>query len=285
MIDTVEKTMINKTIYSLFKKGSKTYYYSTLFFPKNVKHDVFILYSFLRKADDYVDQIPQDTDGFYQFLDRYYSAKEGEITNDVVVDSFAELAERKNFDDKWVNSFLSSMAMDITISTYKNMDELLKYLYGSSEVVGLFMARIMDLSEDSFHAARYLGRSMQYINFIRDIAEDFELSRTYFPQDDLEYFNLNNLGEQQAKMNPEGFKGLVRKQLNTYQKWQAKAEEGFQYIPHRYLMPIKTASDMYKWTAQQIEKDPFVVYQRKVKPSIPKIVSNVLYNSIQLGIS
>jgi 15-cis-phytoene synthase len=285
MIDTVEKTMINKTIYSLFKKGSKTYYYSTLFFPKNVKHDVFILYSFLRKADDYVDQIPQDTDGFYQFLDRYYSAKEGEITNDVVVDSFAELAERKNFDDKWVNSFLSSMAMDITISTYKNMDELLKYLYGSSEVVGLFMARIMDLSEDSFHAARYLGRSMQYINFIRDIAEDFELSRTYFPQDDLEYFNLNNLGEQQAKMNPEGFKGLVRKQLNTYQKWQAKAEEGFQYIPYRYLMPIKTASDMYKWTAQQIEKDPFVVYQRKVKPSIPKIVSNVLYNSIQLGIS
>ncbi len=285
MIDTVEKTMINKTIYSLFKKGSKTYYYSTLFFPKNVKHDVFILYSFLRKADDYVDQIPQDADGFYQFLDRYYSAKEGEITNDVVVDSFAELAERKNFDDKWVNSFLSSMAMDITISTYKNMDELLKYLYGSSEVVGLFMARIMDLSEDSFHAARYLGRSMQYINFIRDIAEDFELGRTYFPQDDLEYFNLNNLGEQQAKMNPEGFKGLVRKQLNTYQKWQAKAEEGFQYIPHRYLMPIKTASDMYKWTAQQIEKDPFVVYQRKVKPSIPKIVSNVLYNSIQLGIS
>ena len=285
MIDTVEKTMINKTIYSLFKKGSKTYYYSTLFFPKTVKQDVFILYSFLRKADDYVDQIPQDADGFYQFLDRYYSAKEGEITNDVVVDSFAELAERKNFDDKWVDSFLSSMAMDITVSAYKNMDELLKYLYGSSEVVGLFMARIMDLSEDSFHAARYLGRSMQYINFIRDIAEDFELSRTYFPQDDLEYFNLNNLGEQQAKMNPEGFKGLVRKQLNTYQKWQSEAEEGFQYIPYRYLMPIKTASDMYKWTAQQIEKDPFVVYQRKIKPSIPKIVSNVLYNSIQLRIS
>jgi 15-cis-phytoene synthase len=285
MTDMVEKDMINETIYSLFKKGSKTYYYSTLFFPKTVKQDVFILYSFLRKADDYVDQIPQDTDSFYQFRDRYYAAKEGEVTDDVVVDSFVKLAERKNFNDKWVDSFLSSMAMDITVSDYENMDELLKYLYGSSEVVGLFMARIMDLSEDSFHAARYLGRSMQYINFIRDIAEDFELGRTYFPQDDLEYFNLNNLGEKQAKMNPEGFKGLVRKQLNTYQSWQAKAEEGFRYIPYRYLMPVKTASDMYKWTAQQIEKDPLVVYHRKVKPSIPKIVSNVLSNSIRIAIN
>jgi 15-cis-phytoene synthase len=284
MIDTVE-SMVNETIYSLFKKGSKTYYYSTLFFPKKVKEDVFVLYSFLRKADDYVDQIPQDSDGFYQFRERYYKAKDGDVTNDVVVDSFVELAERKNFDDKWVDSFLSSMAMDITVSAYKNIDELLKYLYGSSEVVGLFMARIMDLPEDSFYAARYLGRSMQYINFIRDIAEDYALGRTYFPQDDLEYFNLANLGEEQARMNPEGFKGLVHKQLNTYKSWQAEAEKGFKYIPYRYLMPIKTASDMYKWTAKQIEKDPFVVYQRKVKPSIPQIVSNVLTNSIRLGIS
>ena len=285
MRDTVDKHMINKTIYSIFKRGSKTYYYSTLFFPKNVKHDVFILYSFLRKADDYVDQIPQDSDGFNQFRDRYYAAKEGEVTNDLVVDSFVKLADRKNFDDKWVDSFLSSMAMDITFSTYENMDELLNYLYGSSEVVGLFMARIMDLSEESFYAARYLGRSMQYINFIRDIAEDFELGRTYFPQVDLEYFNLANLGEEQARINPEGFKGLVRKQLNTYQSWQLKAEKGFKHIPYRYLIPIKTASDLYKWTAHQIEKDPFVVYQKKIKPSIPKIVSNVLSNSIRLGIN
>jgi len=285
MRDTVDKHMINKTIYSIFKRGSKTYYYSTLFFPKNVKHDVFILYSFLRKADDYVDQIPQDSDGFNQFRDRYYAAKEGEVTNDLVVDSFVKLADRKNFDDKWVDSFLSSMAMDITFSTYENMDELLNYLYGSSEVVGLFMARIMDLSKESFYAARYLGRSMQYINFIRDIAEDFELGRTYFPQVDLEYFNLANLGEEQARINPEGFKGLVRKQLNTYQSWQLKAEKGFKHIPYRYLIPIKTASDLYKWTAHQIEKDPFVVYQKKIKPSIPKIVSNVLSNSIRLGIN
>ena len=62
--------MTNSTIYSLFKKGSKTYFYSTIFFPKKVKEEVFILYSFLRKADDYVDAIPQDAEGFYDFRER-----------------------------------------------------------------------------------------------------------------------------------------------------------------------------------------------------------------------
>jgi phytoene synthase len=277
--------MIDQTIYSIFKGGSKTYFYSTIFFPKKVKEDVFILYSFLRKADDYVDAIPQDTEGFYGFKDRYYRAVDGAVTEDIVVDSFVKLLERKEFETSWVDAFLNSMEMDITISTYKTMEDLLVYLYGSSEVVGLFMAKIMDLSPESYDNARYLGRSMQYINFIRDISEDIGLGRTYFPQKDLESFNMESLNEEYTMKKPEEFKGFVRKQLETYYSWQEKAEEGFSYIPFRYLVPIKTASDIYKWTGSQIKKNPFVVYQKKVKPSIPNILSKVVFNSITSGLS
>jgi 15-cis-phytoene synthase len=276
---------INKTIYNIFKKGSKTYFYSTIFFPKAVKRDVFLLYSFLRKADDYVDSIPQDSEGFYALKDRYSEAKKGGITGDVVVDSFVELANRKNFKDSWVEAFLNSMEMDIYKSSYQTMDELMKYLYGSSEVVGLFMAKIMNLSEESYNGARHLGRAMQYINFIRDINEDIMLGRIYFPADDLEEFGLENLEEKHTRNNIEGFKGFVRKQLDTYKDWQRTAETSFSYIPYRYLISIKTASDMYNWTAKEIETDPLVVYRRKVKPSAPKIVFNVFSNSIGLGLS
>ncbi|MDP1553661.1 MAG: phytoene/squalene synthase family protein [Methanobacteriaceae archaeon] len=273
---------INKTIYTIFKKGSKTYFYSTVFFPKVVKRDVFTLYSFLRKADDYVDAIPQDAESFYAFKDRYADAKKGSITGDVVIDSFRELAIRKNFDEGWINAFLDSMEMDIYKSTYKDMEELKNYLFGSSEVVGLFMAKIMDLEKKSYDGARNLGRSMQYINFIRDISEDIDLGRVYFPQEDLEEFQLENLEENITKSNPENFKAFIRKQLQTYQSWQTEAEKAFPYIPYRCLIPIKTASDMYNWTATQIEKDPFIVYKKKVKPSTPKIVLNVFSNSVSI---
>ncbi|MDO9627301.1 MAG: phytoene/squalene synthase family protein [Methanobacteriaceae archaeon] len=275
---------INKTIYSIFKKGSKTYFYSTIFFPKKVKRDVFTLYSFLRKADDYVDSIPQDSDGFYAFKDRYHDSKSGSVTGDVVIDSFKELSIRKNFEDKWVDAFLNSMEMDIYKSTYQNLEELETYLYGSSEVVGLFMAKIMDLPQESFQAARHLGKAMQYINFIRDISEDIELGRVYFPQDDLESFGLENLEEKNTRVNEVNFKGFIKKQLETYKIWQKEAEKGFALIPYRYLISIKTASDMYNWTAREIENDPFVVYRRKVKPSASKVVFNVFSNSLGLSI-
>ena len=51
--------MIDRTLQSIFRAGSRTYYYSTLFFPPEVKQDVFTLYSFVRVADDYVDSVPQ----------------------------------------------------------------------------------------------------------------------------------------------------------------------------------------------------------------------------------
>jgi 15-cis-phytoene synthase len=276
---------INKTIYTIFKKGSRTYFYSTIFFPKTVKKDVFTLYSFLRKADDYVDSIPQDTESFYAFKDFYNDAKSGNVTGDVVIDSFMELANRKKFENKWIDAFLSSMEMDIYKSTYQNMEELMNYLYGSSEVVGLFMAKIMDLPSESFIAARHLGRAMQYINFIRDISEDIELGRVYFPQNDLEEFGLENLEENHTTLRRDNFIGFIRKQLETYKLWQIEAEKGFSFIPYRYLISIKTASDMYNWTAREIERDPFIVYKKKVKPSTSKIVFNVFSNSLGLRLS
>jgi 15-cis-phytoene synthase len=275
----------DKTIYSIFKKGSKTYFYSTIFFPKSVRRDVFILYSFLRKADDYVDSIPQDDQGFYNFKERYAEARKGTITGDVVVDSFAGLEKRKNFNKEWVDAFLKSMEMDLYKSSYQNMDELLIYLYGSSEVVGLFMASILDLPIQSYTAARYLGRAMQYVNFIRDISEDLQLGRMYFPQDEMEEFGIKNLKEEPNRNNPDNYVNFLKKQIQTYYQWQDEAEKGFKYIPSRYLIPIKTASDMYLWTAKQIEKDPFLVYEKKVKPSIPKIVSNIFSNSVRLSLS
>jgi phytoene synthase len=57
--------MINKTLFSIFKQGSRTYFYSSLFFPSYLKKDVFSLYGFVRKADNLVDSIPQDIKGFY----------------------------------------------------------------------------------------------------------------------------------------------------------------------------------------------------------------------------
>ena len=59
--------MINKSLFQIFKQGSKTYFYSSIFFPSIIRKDVFKLYAFVRKTDNYVDATPQDIDGFNNF--------------------------------------------------------------------------------------------------------------------------------------------------------------------------------------------------------------------------
>ena len=53
--------------YETFRQGSKTYFNSTRFFPEPVRSDVFLLYGFVRTADDFVDAVPQDRNGFERF--------------------------------------------------------------------------------------------------------------------------------------------------------------------------------------------------------------------------
>lgn len=272
--------IIDKTFFSIFRKGSRTYFYSSLFFPMHIRREVFILYGFVRKTDNYVDVIPQDREGFYAFKKKYYEAKAGKETGDVVIDSFVQLAKRKGFQDAWVEAFLHSMELDLTKTRYETLEEVLEYIYGSAEVIGLMMAQVIGLPKASFEHAKYLGRAMQYINFIRDIAEDLELGRVYFPQSDLQYHGLQNLTAEHVQQHPEQFTRFIQTQLDRYCQWQEKAEEGYRFIPKRYLISIKTASEMYHWTAEQIAHHPFVVYDLKVKPMISKILLTVITNLI-----
>ena len=53
----------------IFRNGSTTYYYSTKLFPVSIRKEVTQLYNFVRIADNYVDSVPQDTKGFFEFKD------------------------------------------------------------------------------------------------------------------------------------------------------------------------------------------------------------------------
>ncbi|UCF50469.1 MAG: phytoene/squalene synthase family protein [Thermoplasmatales archaeon] len=255
-------------------------FYSSLFFPKKIRNDVFICYAFVRRADDLVDKIPQNKEGFYWFKQKYEQAKAGKKSGDIVIDSFVDLEHRRSFDSTWTDSFLESMEMDLTKKTYETLEELLKYVYGAAEVMGLYMTNILGIHKDAYPYARFLGRSMQCINALRDIAEDIMLGRSYIPNDDLKEHGLRNLEYNYIKQHPENFSNLMKTHIKRFCYWLETAEKGYHYMPKRYLISVKTAMDMYQWTAEQLLKNPFIVYEWKVKPLISQIISTVFLNLI-----
>ena len=261
---------------SVFRAGSKTYFNSSLFFPREVRQDVFVLYGFVRVADNFVDAVPQQGAAFERFVEAYARSLEGKSSGDLIIDSFVELARRKGFEPEWTDAFLHSMRLDLSKKVHATLAETLEYVYGSAEVIGLYMCRIMGLDPGADAPARMLGRAMQFINFIRDIDEDNGLGRIYLP---ISESTLSDLSGEQARTNSDEFRRFISAQLDRYRGWQQEAEDGYHYIPRRYLIPIKTAGDMYNWTARTIAADPFVVYRRKVKPRRARIFAQVCLNA------
>lgn len=244
---------------------SKTYYFSSHFFPPAVRRDVYALYGFVRVADNLVDDQPVDPAAFQAFRRTYTEA----------------LTSAKASGDVIIDPFLDSMEHDLSSSTCETLDEVLTYIYGSAEVIGLYMARIMDLSEKASGYAAMLGRAMQYINFIRDIQEDLEIGRRYLP---LGKSSLSSLDSAYTQKHPLQFKAFIREEVKRYQLWQKEAEKGYGYIPRRYRIPIMTAADMYCWTAQQIAKDPFIVYEKRVKPPKSRILRKGIAHTLGVAL-
>ena len=276
--------MINKRIYDIFRQGSKTMFYSSIFLPKKIRNDVFICYAFVRKADDLVDKPPINSEEFYKFKENYEQAREGIPSGDIVIDSFVDLEKRKNFDPSWTKAFINSMEMDLTKTTYETVRELLDYVYGAAEVMGLYMTNILGIDKEAYPYARYLGRSMQCINGLRDIAEDIKLGRSYIPIEDLKMHGLKGIEYDYVKNHPERFNELIKTHITRFCYWLETAEKGYHLMPKRYLISVKTAMDMYQWTAEQILKHPFIVYEWKVKPWVTQIISTVFLNLIDPSI-
>jgi phytoene synthase len=275
----------------IFKKGSTTYYFSSKFFPKLVREDVFRLYSFVRVADDYVDSMPQQTSQFKKLRSMWRSAASNETFNtqsevkdsidERVVKNIVHVQRKYGFEPDWIEAFLDSMQADLNHKQYKTLRDSLWYVYGSAEVIGLMMAKILGLPEESYEAAKLQGRAMQWINFIRDIDEDIRLGRCYFPKSALQKYGLGDLSKKTAMQNQTSFNEFMRDEIERYRNWQFQANEGYTYIPKRLRIPLETARDMYNWTAEAIYKNPFLVFEKKIKPKKTHVLRTAANNSLK----
>ncbi len=273
----LDKIMLaNLQNFNIFKQGSKTFFTASLFFPGKLRRDVFDLYAFVRTADNYVDVLPQKVKEFNNFWSLYQGAVQGKVSGEPIIDRFVLLQKKYAFEQSWVDAFFGSMNMDLHKSQYDNLDETLHYIYGSAEVIGLMMARLMNLPIEADFSAKMLGRAFQYMNMIRDFKEDYELGRVYFPKDSYQRYGFSSLTISVAKAKPKEFSQFMLEQIALYKDWRTQSEAGFSFIPKRYQLAIRAATEAFDQVISVIEADPLIVLEEKVSVSRKRIVLSAI---------
>jgi len=170
-----------------------------------VRQHVENIYALVRVADEIVDgsaeQAGLDLVGAARQLNELereteYAMEHGFSAN-LVVHAFALTARETGFGADLTAPFFDSMRTDLS-ETEHDQESFDRYVYGSAEVVGLMCLRAFLLGEgrtadDTARletGARALGAAFQKVNFLRDLAADFQaLGRSYFPGVNVDTFS------------------------------------------------------------------------------------------------
>lgn len=269
---------MNNQYEKITKKNTKTFYYSTIFFPNNIKNKVFLLYSFVRTIDNLVDSKKPKTKNFYFIKKEFFSSLKAKKKSKLkVVNDFLALVKEKKL-EKEILDYLRTQEKELKVKKYKKIKDFNDFTYGVAGTIGIMMAKILDLPKKSYQSAKKLGQSLQIINNVRDIFEDFQRGKIYIPEELLNKYQLNHKNFLDIK-NREKLYQVIKELLLKAKNLQEQAKKDFKLFNKKKLLPIKIACDLYNLIAKKIAKNPELIFSgKKLKPNFFEIISLIVKN-------
>lgn len=246
------KSIFDNVSYDCSKTVTKTYSTSfslaTKMLSQTIRQDIYNIYGFVRFADEIVDSFHDynKEELFNKFEIDLDHALTHKISLNPILNAFQKTYHQFNIDKSLVDSFMSSMRMDLHKSNYLTEKEYKDYIYGSADVVGLMCLKVFvngDLEQfnELKSTAMSLGSAFQKVNFLRDLKADHDdLNRTYFPNTDLS--NLDEASKQHI--------------INDIEKDFADGLEGIKRLPMDAKFGVFMAYRYYSQLLKKLKKTP-----------------------------
>jgi phytoene synthase len=253
-------------------RHGKTYYLATLLLPAWKRPYVHALYGFARYADEIVDDLgstlsdAEKADWLIGWGEQFVKdvangGSEHEISRAVV-----DTVRRWDIPMAYVEAFLHSMRMDLTVTEYATYDDLMVYVYGSAAVIGLEMVPVLEPlvpREVADPYARDLGVAFQLSNFIRDVGEDLRRGRVYLPQEDLAVFGVTREHLERGVVDRPVRRLLAFEVARTREIYRSAAQ-GVRLLHPTSRPCIETALRLYGGILDEVEAADYQVLGQRV---------------------
>lgn len=262
---------------TLNKRYGTTYYWSTYALPAVKRHHVWALYAFCRYADDIVDEfndaeLAQRCVALHDFGNRFFADLERGASDDIVLKAVVHTVRAFGHDPETFRRFLASMAMDLTIGTYRTWDDLLGYMDGSAAVIGEMMLPILEPTDQrAYGHARDLGLAFQLTNFLRDVSEDLDRDRVYIPQEDLDRFGA----DPHRRCVDPAWTQLMQFEIERCRELYRSADIGVAMLPPASARCVAAARSLYSQILDRIEDAGYDVFHERAHVSTLHKVATV----------
>ena len=190
--------------------------------PKRLRRPVEAIYRFARSADDIADEGDAPAADRLAQLAAYHIAlnriENGETPGDPVFAPLAAAIRDYAIPLAPFRDLLSAFAQDVEKTRYTHFGEVMDYCRRSANPVGRLMLHLY-CDHDPRHLAYSdaICSSLQLINFLQDIAVDYEKNRVYLPQDELAALHVSE--KQIAEADARGmWHMMMHKQIERTRK-------------------------------------------------------------------
>jgi phytoene synthase len=257
-----------------FRRGSRTFSFAALLFSRRQLLATRDFYTFCRIVDDAIDEAPSPTVArqramaLLEAIDQG-GPKNGELPNETLdetlqeaLQSWRDLEANFKLPQVYARELILGQLMDAQGFRPATLTELDLYCFRVAGVVGLTMCHITGIllsrrdtpSSSSAAELEYqrrvltraaaCGRALQLTNIARDLFEDHQRGRQYFPQ---------NLEPQQSSDFNET---IAYRQAQFLLAWAEEsyrmAEQGWQDLPLRARLAVAVAQTLYREIGQQL---------------------------------
>lgn len=169
---------------------------ASVLLPPRFRRPVALIYRFAREADDFADEGDAPPATRLHELDRFRSElRRIQAGAAPEIGWFSDLADVIRTHALPLEPFfdlLSAFSQDVTQSRYPDYAGVLDYCRRSADPVGRLLLALYGASEPKHLAwSDAICSSLQLINFLQDVAIDYEKGRIYLPQDEMAGFGVS----------------------------------------------------------------------------------------------
>jgi phytoene synthase len=252
------------------KERAKNFYYAFAILPADKRNAIYAAYSFSGVVDDIADELSDRAEQERQLAEaraRLKACAAGDREGPLYTSLGWALDEFKipvDFFEELVNG----VEMDFTINRYANWPDLYQYCYRVASMVGLICTSVFGTSPHP-KARQYaidLGVALQIVNIMRDVKEDAERGRVYFPADELAQCGLTPDDILACRYDGR-FAALMRMQGERAHQQFRKGRRLLPLLDLRSRMCVNVLQGVYSDILKRIERRDYDVLSERVSLS------------------
>ncbi len=240
---------------NLLKKKSKSFYFASIFLSRNCFTNCSQLYNFCRIVDDIADNNYKNKKFLLKNI--YKSVTCPDTCKSKYVSEIKPLIKLNIINKECLKELIYGVLLDTKKKiSILDKSELINYSYYVAGTVGIMMAKI--LNTQNKYAYRYavdLGIAMQLTNIMRDIIEDANIDRVYYPK---KWIKLTSKKILEYNSNTIKTINKATEQLFELSEiYYKSAFKGVAFLPFRSRFAILLALFVYRQIGRKIIKNNF----------------------------